>query len=165
MLAVPMKRKPFETAITVRTLLIAALIVGLAAAVVSILDALLLVFLGIFLALVFEIPVRAFMRKTGRGRGLSATIVVLGTAVAATMLALLLLVPLVGSLRDFLQDLPELVDELRDSDELSWIGDSGCRRERPGGGERPRRVDARCDQRDPRRRGRGLLRRARGRSR
>ena len=65
--AVPMKRKPFETGITVRTLLIAVLILGLAAAVVSILDALLLVFLGIFLALVFEIPVRAFMRKTGRG--------------------------------------------------------------------------------------------------
>ena len=46
-----MRRKPFETGITVRTLLIAALIVGLASAVVSILDALLLVFLGIFLAL------------------------------------------------------------------------------------------------------------------
>ena len=125
MLAVPMKRKPFETGITVRTLLIAALIVGLAAAVVSILDALLLVFLGIFLALVFEIPVRGFMRKTGRGRGLSATIVVLGSAVGATILALILLVPLVGSVRDFLQDLPELVAELRDSDELSSIGDSG----------------------------------------
>jgi predicted PurR-regulated permease PerM len=125
MLAVPMKRKPFETGITVRTLLIAVLILGLAAAVVSILDALLLVFLGIFLALVFEIPVRAFMRKTGRGRGLSATIVVLGSAVGATILALLLLVPLVGSVRDFLQDLPELVAQLRDSDELSSIGDSG----------------------------------------
>ena len=120
-----MRRKPFETGITVRTLLIAALIVGLAAAVVSILDALLLVFLGIFLALVFEIPVRAFMRKTGRGRGLSATIVVLGSAVGATVLALILLVPLVSSVRDFLKDLPELVAQLRDSDELSSIGDSG----------------------------------------
>jgi predicted PurR-regulated permease PerM len=42
-----------------------------------------------------------------------------------TILALLLLVPLVSSIRDFLQDLPELVAELRDSDELSSIGDSG----------------------------------------
>jgi len=122
---VSLKRNPFETAITVRTLLIAALIVGLAAAVVSILDALLLVFLGIFLALVFEIPVRGFMRRTGRGRGLSATIVVLGSAVGATILALILLVPLAGSVRDFLKDLPELVAQLRDSDELSSIGDSG----------------------------------------
>ena len=122
----PVKRRFFETAITVRTLLIAALIVGLAAAIVSILDALLLVFIGIFLALVFEVPVRAFMRWTKRGRGLSATIVVLGSAVGAAVLALILLVPLIGSLRDFLKDLPELVDELRDSDELSWLGDSGA---------------------------------------
>jgi len=40
---------------------------------------------------------------------------------------LLLLVPLAGSVRDFLQDLPELVEELRASDELSsWLGDSGA---------------------------------------
>ena len=121
-----MKRRVLETAISVRTLLIAALVVLLGWAVVSIKDALLLVFVGIFLALVFEIPVRAFMRRTGRGRGLSATIVVLGSAAAATVLALILLVPLVGALRDFLKDLPELVAQLRDSDELSWLGDSGA---------------------------------------
>ena len=39
---------------------------------------------------------------------------------------LLLLVPLVGSVRDFLQDLPQTVESLRDSDELSWLGDSGA---------------------------------------
>ena len=121
-----MTRRIFETAITVRTLLIGVLIVALAAAVVSILDALLLVFIGIFLALVFEIPVRAFMRWTRRGRGLSATIVVLGSAVAVAVLALILLIPLASSVRDFLQDLPELVEDLRDSDELSGIGDSGA---------------------------------------
>lgn len=122
----PKGRRLLETAITVRTLIAAALIAGLAWAIVSILDALLLVFLGIFLALVFEIPVRAFMRKTGRGRGLSATIVVLGSAVAVAVLALILLVPLISSLRDFLKDLPDLVAQLRDADELSGIGDSGA---------------------------------------
>ncbi len=50
----------------------------------------------------------------------------LGTAVAATLLALVLLVPLVSSLRDFLEDLPQLVDDLRNSGELSWLGDSGA---------------------------------------
>ena len=122
----PVNRRIFETAITVRTLLLAVVILALAAAIASILDALLIVFLGIFLALVFEVPVRAFMKWTGRGRGLSATIVVLGSAVGATVLALILLVPLLGSLRDFLKDLPELVDELKSSDELSWLGDSGA---------------------------------------
>ena len=122
----PVNRRLFETAITVRTLLIGVLLVFLAAAIVSIVDALVLVFIGIFLALVFEIPVRAFMRWTKRGRGLSATIVVLGSAVGVAVLALILLVPLVGSIRDFLHDLPDLVAQLRESDELSSIGDSGA---------------------------------------
>src|SRR4029079_8284786 len=94
--------------------------------VVSIRDTLLVVFLGIFAALVFEIPLRAFMRKTKLGRGLSGTIVVRGTPVAVTVLALVLLVPLVGSLRDFVKSLPDLVQELRDSGELSWLPGVGA---------------------------------------
>jgi predicted PurR-regulated permease PerM len=82
--------------------------------------------LGIFLALVFEVPVRTFMRWTHWKRGISSTVVVLGSAVAATVLALLLLVPLAGSVRDFLKDLPDIVSDLRDSGELSWLGDSGA---------------------------------------
>ena len=109
-----------------RTLLAAALVVLVAASVVSIRDTLLVVFLGIFAALVFEIPLRAFMRWTKLGRGLSATIVVLGTTLAVTVLALVLLVPLVASVRDFLKSLPDLVQELRDSGGLSWAGDSGA---------------------------------------
>lgn len=109
-----------------RTLFAAVIVVVVAAAAISIADTLLIVFLGIFLALVFEVPLRAFTRWTKLGRGLSATIVVLGTAAAVTALALVLLVPLVGSLRDFLKALPELVDELRASGELSWLGDSGA---------------------------------------
>jgi len=109
-----------------RTLIAAAVVVMTAAAVVSIRDTLLVVFLGVFLALVFEVPLRMFMRWTKLGRGLSATIVVLGTAVAVTALALVLLVPIVSSLRDFLKALPQLVDELRESGELSWLGDSGA---------------------------------------
>ena len=42
------------------------------------------------------------------------------------LLCLLLLVPLVSSVRDFLQDLPGLVDQLRESGELSWLGDTGA---------------------------------------
>lgn len=109
-----------------RTLFAAAIVVLVAGAVVSIADTLLIVFLGVFLALVFEVPLRAFMRWTRLGRGLSATIVVLGTAAAVTVLALVLLVPLVSSLRDFLKSLPDIVAELRDSGELSWLGDSGA---------------------------------------
>jgi len=101
-------------AIPWRLLIAATAVVALAAAVISIRDTLLVVFLGVFGALVFEVPLRAFMRWTKLGRGLSATIVVLGTAVGVTVLALILLVPLVSSLRDFVKALPELVQELRE---------------------------------------------------
>ena len=98
-----------------RTVLLVAAAAGVLAAFVAIGETFLIVFIGIFLALVFEYPVRYLMAKTGMSRGLAATITVLGTAVAVFVLALLLLVPLVGSVRDFLQDLPQTVEQLRES--------------------------------------------------
>jgi predicted PurR-regulated permease PerM len=115
-----------EIILPLKTIVVAALVVALAAAVISIRNTFLIVFVGVFLALVFEMPLRAFMRWTNLSRGLAATIVVLGSAVAVTLLALVLLVPLVGAVRDFLHDLPEIVADLRESDELSWLGDTGA---------------------------------------
>ena len=114
-----------ELVLPVRTLLLVALAVLVIAAFRAIGDTFLIVFVGVFLALVFEYPVRFVMAKTRLSRGLAATVTVLGTAVAVTVFFLLLLVPLVGGLRDFLQELPSIVEGLRESDELSWLGDSG----------------------------------------
>jgi predicted PurR-regulated permease PerM len=115
-----------ELLLPARTLLAILAVIGLAVAFRAIGDTFLIVFVGIFLALVFEYPVRFVMEKTRMSRGLAATVTVLGTAAAVTLLMLVLLVPLVGSVRDFLQDLPQTVQSLRDSDELSWLGDSGA---------------------------------------
>jgi predicted PurR-regulated permease PerM len=118
--------KRVQLLLPARTLLAVLAVVGVAVAFRAIGDTFLIVFIGIFLALVFEYPVRFVMAKTRMSRGLAATVTVLGTAVAVFLLMLLLLVPLVGSVRDFLQDLPQTVQSLRDSDELSWLGDSGA---------------------------------------
>jgi putative heme transporter len=115
-----------ELLLPARTLLAILAVIGLAVAFRAIGDTFLIVFVGIFLALVFEYPVRFVMEKTRMSRGLAATVTVLGTAAAVTLLMLVLLVPLVGSVRDFLQDLPQTVQSLRESDELSWLGDSGA---------------------------------------
>jgi predicted PurR-regulated permease PerM len=115
-----------EVSITLRTLLIATAIVGVTAALVSIKDALIVVFVGVFLAHVFEFPTRLLMRKTRLGRGMAATVVVLGTAVGVALLALVLLVPIVGAIRDFLKALPDLVADLRAQGELDWLGDTGA---------------------------------------
>src|SRR5215467_5020569 len=114
-----------ELLIPVRTIIIvgAAVAVGLAFRTIG--DTFLIVFVGIFLALVFEYPVRFVMAKTRWSRGLAATITVLGTAVLVTGFLVLLLVPLVGGVRDVLHTLPETVDKLRTSGELSWIGGAG----------------------------------------
>ena len=115
-----------ELLLPMRTVLLVAAAAGVLAAFVAIGETFLVVFIGIFLALVFEYPVRYLMAKTGMSRGLAATVTVLGTAVAVFVLALFLLVPLVGSVRDYLQDLPATVEQLRESDELSSLGDSGA---------------------------------------
>jgi len=114
-----------ELLLPVRTILIIAAAIGLMAAFAAIGSIFLIVFIGIFLGLVFEYPMRFVMRKTGWGRGLAATVTVLGTALAVVLLGLLFLVPMVGSVRDFLQELPQTIDQLRSSDELSWLGDTG----------------------------------------
>jgi predicted PurR-regulated permease PerM len=118
-------RKRVELLLPVRTILIVVAAIGLMAAFAAIGSIFLIVFVGIFLGLVFEYPVRFVMRKTGMSRGLAATVTVLGAALAVLVLALLFLVPMVASVRDFLQELPETIDQLRSSDELSWLGDTG----------------------------------------
>jgi predicted PurR-regulated permease PerM len=115
-----------ELILPMRTVLLVAAVIGLMVAFRAIGDVFLVVFIGIFLAFVFEYPVRFLMAKTRMSRGLAATVAVLGTALAVVVLLLLLLVPLAGSVRDFLQELPTIVDDLRASDELSWLGDSGA---------------------------------------
>jgi len=115
-----------ELLLPMRTVLIVLAALGVAAALAAIGDTFLIVFVGIFLALVFEYPVRFVMRKTHMSRGLAATVTVLGSAILVTVLFILLLVPLVSSVRDFLKQLPQTVQELRDSGELSWLGDSGA---------------------------------------
>jgi predicted PurR-regulated permease PerM len=115
-----------ELLLPMRTILLVAAAIGVLAAFWAIGSTFLIVFVGIFLGLVFEYPVRFVMRKTRMSRGLAATVTVLGTAVAVTVLGLLFLVPIVGSVRDYLQDLPQTVQQLRDSGELDFLGDTGA---------------------------------------
>jgi putative heme transporter len=125
-----------ELLVPMRTLLVVAAAIGVMVAFAAIGSTFLIVFVGIFLALVFEYPVRFVIAKTGMSRGLAATVTVLGSALAVATLFVLFLVPLAGGVRDFLQELPETVQDLRESDELSWAGDSGAAENVQQGAER-----------------------------
>jgi predicted PurR-regulated permease PerM len=127
--------KRLEVTLSLRTLLLALALFFFGAALVFVRDAILLVFVGVFIAAVFEFPTRALMRRTRLGRGLASTVIVLGSAVAATILALLLLVPLVDSLRDLVDESPSLIGDLRESDELSWLGGTGLGDDAQAGAE------------------------------
>jgi predicted PurR-regulated permease PerM len=130
------ERRRVDLILPMRTILLVAASVGVLLAFRAIGDTFLIVFIGIFLGLVFEYPVRAVMTRTHLSRGLAATATVLGTAVLVLLLALLLLVPLVGSVRDFLHDLPQTVQSLRDSSELDFLGDSGAAQNIQSGAEK-----------------------------
>ena len=121
----PRESRRVELLIPIRTLLIVFGAIAVMGAFVAIGSTFLIVFIGIFLGLVFEFPVRFVMRKTNMSRGLAATITVLGTAIGVVVIALLFLVPMVGSVRDFLHELPQTLEQLRNSDELSWLGNTG----------------------------------------
>ncbi len=129
-------KRRVELLVPVRTLLVLAAAIAVMAAFVAIGDTFLIVFIGVFLALVFEYPVRYVMAKTHMSRGLAATVTVIGSALAVTALFLVLLVPLVGGVRDFLKQLPSTVQDLRDSGQLSWLGDSGAAKNVQEGADR-----------------------------
>jgi predicted PurR-regulated permease PerM len=118
--------RTIQVAIPIRALLVVVAVLLGVWALFSISEALLLVFTGVFIAFVFEFPLRLLMAKTRLGRGLAATILVLGTVLLVTVLALLLAAPLLRNVRDLLKDLPQIVSNLQDSDELSWLGDTGA---------------------------------------
>jgi predicted PurR-regulated permease PerM len=112
--------------ITFKTLLLLALLFLFTWAIVSVRETLLIVALGVFLGLVFERPVRLVERKTKLSRGLAATVTVIGALVGLVILGLVLLVPFVHSIQDFLRGLPSVVDELRSSSELGFLKDTGA---------------------------------------
>ena len=146
-----------ELVLPLRTVLIVVATLAVMAAFVAIGDTFLVIFVGIFLALVFEFPVRFVMAKTGLSRGLAATLTVLGAALAVTLLALLFLVRIVGNVRDLLKDLPSIVEQLRESSELSFLGDTGAAENAQQGAQQRGRLGARRDLRRARAGRRRLL--------
>lgn len=74
----PVGPRRVEQLLPMRTLVLVGAAVALFSAFAAIGDTFLIVFVGIFLALVFEYPVRFVMRKTRLSRGLAATATVLG---------------------------------------------------------------------------------------
>lgn len=108
--------------VTVRTMLLAAFLVALAWAFIYISEVVMTLFLSLFLALVFEPVVRGMQRKLPMGRGACATTLILGLIGLSVVFVLLLLSPLVGTFRDFVDQLPQIVDDISENSSIgSWV--------------------------------------------
>jgi predicted PurR-regulated permease PerM len=113
--------RPLFVNITVRSLLIAAAFLFVIWAFVLARTSILTLFFALFAALVLD-PVVAFVqRKLGMGRSGAAVLVVLGLVALALVAAFVLLAPFVRSIGDFVDALPSIVQQIRDSSLGSWV--------------------------------------------
>jgi predicted PurR-regulated permease PerM len=116
--------RPVSINLTVRTMLLVTAIVGLAWASVYIREALMTLFLALFFALVLEPVVRLMQRHLPLGRGACATTLVLGLVVLGVVVVLLVLAPLAGSFRDFVDALPGMVEDITTNSSFgSWLNE------------------------------------------
>jgi predicted PurR-regulated permease PerM len=83
--------------------------------------AVLTLFLSLFAALVLDPVVTLAQRRLKLGRGATATIVVLSLVALSIGFLLVLLAPFVNSVSDFVDALPSIVQEIRNSSIGSWI--------------------------------------------
>ena len=114
-------RPEVEVSISIRTMLLVAGAVAVAWALASIADVLLVIFVSIFGVAVLSPVVAAMERRFRWSRALCSTVLVLGIVLVIAVILLVLAQAIGGAVRDFSDDLPEIVDEARHSDLGSFV--------------------------------------------
>jgi predicted PurR-regulated permease PerM len=102
-------------------MLVATAIVAVVWAFVAVRASLITLFLALFSALVLDPVVDLVQRRFKLGRSTAAVIVVLGIVALALVMAFVLVAPFVSAMRDFVDALPTIVQDIRDSSVGSWI--------------------------------------------
>jgi predicted PurR-regulated permease PerM len=119
--AVPARRRAFRVTLTVRTMLIASAFVAVFWAVISVRTSVLTLFFALFAALVLDPVVELTQRKLKMGRGAAATTVVLGLLVLGVVCAFILIAPFAKEIAEFVDALPSIVQDIRNSSVGSWV--------------------------------------------
>ncbi len=110
-----------EISISVQTILLVAGVVVLAWALASIAKVILMVFVSVFSVAVL-LPVVSFLeRRFHWSRGLSSTMLVVGTFIVIGAVLLVLIQAVSGAVRGLSHDLPHIVDKVRHSDVGNFI--------------------------------------------
>jgi predicted PurR-regulated permease PerM len=111
----------FNVTISIRTLLVAAAFIAVGWAFVSVRTSVLTLFLALFAALVLDPVVDLVVRRTRLGRGAAATVIVLGLVVLGIVIAFVLVAPFVETIGDFVDALPSILEDLRNTSLGSWV--------------------------------------------
>jgi predicted PurR-regulated permease PerM len=119
-------RPEVDVSISIRTILLVAGAVAIAWALASIANVLLVIFVSIFSVAVLSPVVTVMERRLGWSRGLCSTVLVLGIVLGLGGVVLVVVQAISDAVRGFSDDLPQIVDEVSDSDLGSLInGGSG----------------------------------------
>jgi predicted PurR-regulated permease PerM len=100
---------------------LAAAFVGVVWALITVRSSVLTLFFALFSALVLDPVVALVQRRLKLGRGAAAVIVVLGIVALALLVLFVLLGPFANAMRDFVDALPTIVQDIRNSSLGSWL--------------------------------------------
>ena len=102
-----------SVSITIKSVLVIAAFIFAGWMLLDVRSTLMTFFVALFLALVLDPVVRLMERKLGWGRGAASTILILALIVVAVVFLLLLLAPIVRSFAGLVNELPNIVEDLR----------------------------------------------------
>ncbi len=115
------RRTQLEVSVSIRTILLIAGVVAVAWALASIASVLLVIFVSTFSVAVLSPVVSAMERRFRWSRRLSAAVLVLATVIVLGGVVLVVTQAIVGAVREFSDDLPRIVDEVRHSGVGSFV--------------------------------------------
>lgn len=107
--------KRVEITVPIRTLLTIVGVLAVAWAFIAARQAVLWIFIALFLAIVLQTPV-SWLEQRGMKRASAALLVVLALVTTLVGLAYLLVTPFVDAVRELIEDLPNIVERIRSSD-------------------------------------------------
>jgi predicted PurR-regulated permease PerM len=114
-------RRAVEVSISPRTILLVAGAVAIAWALASIASVLLVLLVSVFSVAVLTPVVDAMERRSGWSRTLCATLLVAGIALVVAVIVVVLAQAIGAAVRGFGDDLPQIVDKVRNSDLGSFL--------------------------------------------
>ena len=109
-------RREIGVSISIRTILLVAVVVAVGASLASIKSVLLVLFVSVFGVAVLSPLATGMERRLGWSRRVCSTLLVLAIMVVIAAVALVMVQAVSGAVHDFSHDLPQIVDRAKQSD-------------------------------------------------